>query len=117
MGTDHPFEPQNTPGPTIMNNESDMPVLATQSKPQEGSESGETWALALCYERAQRDRLSDIDYAKQEGMAIGEERGMAIGEERGIARCKAETLQRLLARGFSEAQARDILGDLTPPAK
>lgn len=98
----------------IMNDVSYQPVLEAMEKLKELSEDGETWALALSYERAQRDRLADINYAKQEGeergIAIGEERGMAIGEERGIARSKAETLQRLLARGFSEAEARELAG-------
>ena len=58
--------------------------------------------------KAYRDIKNSIDTAKQEGLAEGIEIGMAKGMAKGKAEGKheanAETAQRLLAMGLSDAQ-------------
>ena len=50
---------------------------------------------------AASDYANTIDYAREEGKAIGKELGIAIGEERGIAKRNAQIATAMLADGVN----------------
>ena len=56
------------------------------------------------------DYANTIDYAREEGEAIGEERGIAIGEERGIAKRNVEVATAMLAKGITLEMICEITG-------
>lgn len=49
---------------------------------------------------AASDYANIIDYARENGIAIGEERGIAIGKEQGIAIQNAHITTAMLAKGM-----------------
>ena len=69
------------------------------------SASDEERRLAEVRERALIEEASALEYAKMQGIEEGIEKGLAKGREAMNA-----ALQRLVASGMSETQARNILG-------
>ena len=56
------------------------------------------------------DYANTIDYAREEGKAIGKELGIAIGEERGIAKRDAQIATAMLAKGITLEMICEITG-------
>lgn len=59
---------------------------------------------------AESDYANTIDYAKELGIAIGEERGIEIGKKLGIAERDAEIVAAMSAKGMDVETICEITG-------
>jgi len=67
-------------------------------------------ALAWEREKAERDYYSDMGNAREEGIAEGMARGLARGRAEGVNIGKMEIINKLRAKGMSEAEIAALLG-------
>jgi hydroxylamine reductase (hybrid-cluster protein) len=81
------------------------PVLEAMKQLKVMSNDKEARRLADVRERALMAERTEIDAAE----ARGEKRGEARGEARGIQLANENAIKRLIERGMSEAEARDLL--------
>ena len=105
-----------------MNQITHPPVQEALQKLKALSASDEERRLAEVRERALIEEASALEYAKMRGIEEGFEKGIEQGIEKGIEKGLEEglakgwegatnaALQRLIANGMSETQARNILG-------
>ena len=89
-----------------MNQITHPPVQEALQKLKALSASDEERRLAEVRERALIEEASALEYAKMQGIEEGLEEGLAKGREEAMN----AALQRLIASGMSETQARNILG-------
>ena len=97
-----------------MNQITHPPVQEALQKLKALSASDEERRLAEVRERALIEEASALEYAKMQGIEEGIEKGIEKGLEEGLTKGREEAmntaLQRLIASGMSETQARNILG-------
>ncbi len=96
-----------------MNQITHPPVQEALQKLKALSASDEERRLAEVRERALIEEASALEYAKMQGIEEGMKKGIEMFEM-AIAKGREEginaALERLIASGMSESQARDILG-------
>ena len=85
-----------------MNQSSNPPMQQALNKPKDSSSDVETWYRELVRERALHDEATLIQAAEQRGEQRAEQRGKQEGLQ--------DALNKMVASGFPEAQARSILG-------
>ena len=81
-----------------MNQSSNPPMQQALNKPKDSSSDVETWHRELVRERALHDEATLIQAAEQRGELEGKQEGLQ------------DALNKMVASGFPEAQARSILG-------
>jgi predicted transposase/invertase (TIGR01784 family) len=74
------------------------------------SQDKEMRALALAREKALRDEISKLSWARKEGRTEGEKKGRAEGERRGRAEEKIQIAKSLLSKGMSVSEVSEITG-------
>jgi predicted transposase/invertase (TIGR01784 family) len=82
------------------------------------SQDKEMRALALAREKALRDEISKLSWARKEGRTEGEKKGRAEGEKKGRAEGRAEgkeigkleVAKNLLSKGMSVSEVSEITG-------
>jgi predicted transposase/invertase (TIGR01784 family) len=67
-------------------------------------------ALALAREKALRDEISKLSWARKEGRTEGEKKGRAEGERRGRAEEKIQIAKSLLSKGMGFLEISEITG-------
>ena len=85
-----------------MNQSSNPPMQQALNEPKDSSSDIETWYRELVRERALHDEATLIQAAEQRGEQRAEQRGKQEGLQ--------DALNKMVASGFPEAQARSILG-------
>lgn len=96
--------------PDIMNQIAYPPVREAMRKLKALSADDETRRLAEVRERALMTERTELNAAERRGEARGEARGKELGKQEGANEANAKAVNSLIQNGFTEAQARTLLG-------
>jgi flagellar biosynthesis/type III secretory pathway protein FliH len=86
------------------------PVREAMRKLKALSADDETRRLAEVRERALMTERTELNAAERRGEARGEARGKKLGKQEGANEANAKAVNSLIQNGFTEAQARTLLG-------
>lgn len=104
-----------------MNQIAHPPVRQAMRKLKTLSADEETRRLAEVRERALSTERTEINAALKRGKAIGEAlgeaRGKALGKQDGVNEANANAIHSLMQNGYTEAQAKNLLGLAHLPIK
>ena len=93
------------------------PVQRAMESLKHLSAEAETRRLAFVRERALRDEVAIRRMEREEGKAEGKAEGLAEGQERGHSQGLNDALERLMAHGLSESEARRLLNLNAPDSR